>query len=359
MLAVSGMTGAHDAGARGKTTTTTGAPDDMDATLDGGTLVDAVARAMALLAATRSPGVDGGDPWPEAGRKVLRLHFARMLVRVPGAMAGEDPEELHAMRVASRRMRAAWRVFGNGFESDATLRYRADLRAVGGLLGAVRDLDVLLDIVDGSAERHGARARRGLLPLRAGWVAERDARRTALVHHLSSPAFLSFVGEHEAFLGAAEGDLGSVERPRRGRVRGRMPATAWSEYERVWAFDERVAGADLATLHELRIAGKWLRYTLEFVREALVADAAPLIDPVVALQDHLGDQHDLHVAATLARDFIATHPELSAKETTELEGLVRRLDARVDWHGARLLRSWLPLVSPGYRSRLGRALARL
>ena len=41
-----------------------------------------------------------------------------MLARVPGVIAGEDAEEVHAMRVAARRMRAAWRVFGDGFERE-------------------------------------------------------------------------------------------------------------------------------------------------------------------------------------------------------------------------------------------------
>lgn len=55
----------------------------------------------------RTPGVRGSDAWAEAGRKVLRFHLARMLARVPGVIAGEDPEQVHAMRVAARRMRAA------------------------------------------------------------------------------------------------------------------------------------------------------------------------------------------------------------------------------------------------------------
>ncbi len=338
-------------------------PDGSGASPAGPAEVEALAgpveRARAYLAATRSSDVRGDDPWPEAGRKVLRLHFARMIVRVPGVLSGEDPEDVHAMRVASRRMRAAWRVFGGGFEKEATSRYRADLREAGQRLGTVRDLDVLLLIIDRYAARHGARATRGLLPLRAEWVAEREARRAVLVDHLASPAFVTFIAEHEAFLGASEEDLGDVERVRPRPVRGRMPATAWSAFDDMWAFEDDLAGADLATLHRLRIAGKWLRYTLEFVREALGDDAALLIEPVVALQDHLGDQHDLHVAATLARDFIAASPALSSRERAQLESLVARLDARVAWHGERLDRVWRPLVAPRYRSRLGRALSGL
>jgi CHAD domain-containing protein len=322
-------------------------------------LLDPIARALDLVSTVRAPGVRGDDPWPEAGRKILRLQFARMLARVPGVIAGEDPEEVHAMRVATRRMRAAWRVFGDGFERGSTRRYRRDLREVGARLGAVRDLDVLLEILDGHGARHGSRTRAGLAPLRRAWAADRGARQDGLVDLVSSPAFADFVAEYEVLLGAEAGAGDAVARVSPGRVRSRMPAVAWSAYQDVWAFEERLDGADLATLHQLRIAGKWLRYTLEFVREVLDADAIPLIGPVTALQDHLGAQHDLHVAATLARGFAEADGSLSPRERSHVDGFVLALGERVDWYGRRFPRAWQPLVTPAYRSRLGRALARL
>ena len=57
--------------------------------------------------------------------------------------------------------------------------------------------------------------------------------------------------------------------------------------------------ADVPTLHELRISGKWLRYSLEFVEEPLGDDARPIIDKVTALQDHLGLMNDADIAAHL------------------------------------------------------------
>jgi adenylate cyclase class IV len=63
----------------------------------------------------KSPGVLTDDHLAEAGRKVLRFHLARMMAREAGTRGG-DAEELHAMRVATRRQRAAWRVFGDAFD---------------------------------------------------------------------------------------------------------------------------------------------------------------------------------------------------------------------------------------------------
>ena len=346
-----------------------GAPDAAvrldDAPAPGAVALDAHVRLEAAQQPAdrrpvgRTPGVRGSDPWAEAGRKVLRFHLARMLARVPGVIAGEDPEQVHAMRVAARRMRAAWRVFGDGFEREARRRYQRDLREIGDRLGAVRDLDVLLEILATYERRRSDRGRAGLRPLRDGWVAEREARRVELVDLLGSDAFASFAAEYEAFA-ATEGLAALPVAPHApGLVRTRMPATAWAAYQAVWAFDDQVAGTDLAALHQLRIAGKWLRYTLEFAREALEPEATPLIRPVVALQDHLGTQHDLHVAATLARELAAGTPTLSKHELASIERFAHYLDGGVLRLGRSLGRTWRPVVGPDYRRRLGRGLARL
>ena len=85
------------------------------------------------------------------------------------------------------------------FERPARRRYVGDLREIGTRLGAVRDLDVLLEILSAYEARQSARARAGLRPVRDAWVTERDARRVELVELLGSEAFARFVAEYEAF----------------------------------------------------------------------------------------------------------------------------------------------------------------
>ena len=96
----------------------------------------------------KSPGVLADDHLAEAGRKVLRFHLARMVAREAGTREGADAEELHAMRVATRRQRAAWRVFGDAFDPKRTAHHRRRLRLVAADLGAVRDLDVLIESIE-------------------------------------------------------------------------------------------------------------------------------------------------------------------------------------------------------------------
>jgi CHAD domain-containing protein len=319
----------------------------------------APASAIERLADGQTLDVRADDPWSEAGRKVLRFHLGRMLTRVPGVIAGEDVEEVHAMRVAARRMRAAWRVFGDGFERETVRRYREDLREVGGRLGAVRDLDVLIGIVAAYGAHASGRQREGLVPLVAAWDEGREARRVELVELLGSEHFGRFV---EAYieLVTSEGLAATPTKPHTPRlVRDRMPSTAWAAYEAVWAFDDGLADADLATLHQLRIAGKWLRYTLEFVREPLQPEATELIRPAVALQDHIGTLHDLHVAAAMARDVVAARSDLSSREVKATDRFVRHLDESAGRLRRTLPSTWRPIVAPDYRRRLGRALARL
>ena len=314
--------------------------------------------AVVRPADTRTPGIRPEDPWAEAGRKVLGFHLAKMLARVPGVVAGEDAEEVHAMRVAARRMRAAWRVFGDGFERDEVRRYRGELRDIGASLGAVRDLDVLIGILVAYSVQRSARQRAGLQSLLAAWRSDREGRRVELVEVLGSERFAAFIGDYETFAGTP-GHAAQILPPHApGLVRNRMPATIWGAYQDVWAFDGDLQAADLATLHQLRIAAKWLRYTLEFVREALEPEATALIRPVVALQDHLGDQHDQHVAAELAREFVTTS-ECSPAELKAIGRFTAYLDGDVERLRRTIRSTWPPIAGSRYRRSLGRAVARL
>ncbi len=322
--------------------------------------VVAATGAVERLGLAKAVDLSPDDAWAEAGRAVLRLHLARMLARAPGAIEGVDPEEVHAMRVAGRRMRAAWRVFGDAYDPPTVRRFRRDLREIGGRLGAVRDLDVLIGILEAHRGRRHERERTALAPLLAAWRGEREARRVELIETLGSPAFLDFVAEYEAFVSTAGSAARTPPDDRPALVRHRMPARIWTDYAALWAFDTDFSGADLATLHRARIAGKWLRYTLEFVRAPLEPEASGLVSRIVAVQDHLGDLHDLHVAAELARAFGADPAvDLSRSQRAAIGRFVKHLDGRVERLRATAGSSWREVAGVSYRRALGRALARL
>lgn len=90
-------------------------------------------------------GLEPTDSMAEAGRKVLAFHFERMLEHEPGTRVGEDIEELHDMRVATRRMRAAFQVFGDSYTKKSVKPLLQGLKKTGRALGPVRDLDVFIE----------------------------------------------------------------------------------------------------------------------------------------------------------------------------------------------------------------------
>ena len=184
----------------------------------------------------------------------------------------------------TRRQRAAWRVFGGAFRKGRTKRYRDGLREAAGRLGAVRDLDVQLEAADAYRSDTPVAEQRALEPLLAAWRQHRDDARVLLLRELDSPGFRRCVDDYIDFVrteGAAVVPVGPVE-PH--RVRDTAPSRIWAAYEGVRGYESVLRWADVETLHELRIAGKWLRYSMEFVREALGTEADPLIARVTALQ---------------------------------------------------------------------------
>ncbi len=80
----------------------------------------------------------------ELAYAVLRRQLGVLRAREPGTRLGEDLEELHEMRVATRRLRAALDLFVDVLPLRARA-FRRELGWLAGVLGAVRDLDVQLE----------------------------------------------------------------------------------------------------------------------------------------------------------------------------------------------------------------------
>ena len=264
------------------------------------------------------------------------------------------------MRVATRRQRAAWRVFGAAFRPGRTKRYRTGLREIAARLGAVRDLDVLIEAADHYRADLPTTEQRGLEPLLTDWRTHRDDARVLLIRELDSDGYRRWVDDYRDFVrteGAAVLPVGPVQ-PH--RVRDTSASRVWTAYEQVRGYEAVLRWADVETLHELRIAGKWLRYTLEFVREALGDDAASLIARVTALQDHLGLMNDADVAASMARTFLVEHAgDLSPLES----GAIGRYLVNRERDVARLRRrvgpAWRGVAGIGFRRTLGRVVSGL
>ena len=314
-----------------------------------------------MLAVGKTPGVTRDDLLAEAGRKVLRFHLARMLAREEGTRTGRQIEDLHGMRVATRRMRAAWRVFGDGFRLDRTRRMRRRLREVAARLGAVRDLDVLIQ----AAEAHRATLPEAdaaaFAPLVHAWSDDREVARLLLMRELDSSAYSRLVEEYRIFVtaeGAAVLAPASPVTPH--RVRDSAGSRIWLAYEQVRGYESVLRWADIETIHQLRIAGKWLRYTLEFFREALGPEVDQLIPRVVALQDHLGWLHDADVTIALTRQFLVSNAgRLDSAETDVIAAYLQSRERELERLRRTIGAPWRSVDGVAFRRLLGRAVSGL
>ena len=242
----------------------------------------------------------------EAGRKVLAFHFARMLEHEPGTRAGTDVEELHDMRVATRRMRSAFRIFAPYYKSRAIRPYVAGLRRTARALGPVRDLDVFMqkaaNYVDALEPDHAG----DLDVLLGAWRDQREQARLAMIELLDGAKYREFVDAFRLFLeSSGSGTRQSVRIPPRPTlVRHVAPQLIYARWASVQAFGPLLEGAPISVLHALRIECKRLRYTLEFFGEVLSPRAGEVIEAVIRLQDHLGDLNDADVANAMLSDFL-------------------------------------------------------
>jgi CHAD domain-containing protein len=256
------------------------------------------------------PGIEPGDPMSEAGRKTFRFHYRRMLYNEPGTRLGEDIEALHDMRVATRRMRAAFRTFGDHYKPKAVAPYLKGLRRTGRALGRVRDLDVFREKVQLYQGTLPESQQDSLDSLLAALEARREAARERMITYLDDTKYARFRERFGEFvetegMGSRPVALDGGE-PRPYRVRHVAPVVIYERLAVVRAYDEWVNIPDppLERLHALRIACKRLRYTLEFFGEVLGPEAKTAIDEVVVMQDHLGALQDTVVASSILGDFL-------------------------------------------------------
>ena len=251
-----------------------------------------------------STAIEADAPIGGVALAVLRRQFTALLAREPGTRLGDDPEELHDMRVASRRLRAALSLFADVLPPSAA-KLEDDLRWVGHTLGAVRDLDVQLEQLDAWFLQLPEIDREPLASLRSLLEAKRSDARETMLNAFDSRRYELFVGR-----------FGRLLRSARGRRTGpaSMPALAVAPdliEARFRALrkagDQIEAGSPAADYHRVRIRGKRFRYALEFLAELYQGRSRALTRRVVALQDVLGVHQDVEVAIERLRGLAKEH----------------------------------------------------
>ena len=282
----------------------------------------------------KKAGIKADDSMAEAGRKNLLFHFSRMVAHEKGTRLGEDIEELHDMRVATRRMRAAFEVFSPYFRPKVVKAHLKGLRATGRALGRVRDLDVFMEKAQHYLEPLPELERTGLNPLLSAWGEERAADRKLMLAHLDSESYQTFKHDFNEFVSTPGAGVRSSaeEQANPTLVRELVPVLIYTRLAAVRAYEKIVPNAAIEQLHALRIEFKKLRYTVEYFREVLGEGANEVIEDIKGLQDHLGDLNDADVACQILREFIESWEErqidLPLQERKNPEPVVAYLAAK-------------------------------
>jgi triphosphatase len=233
---------------------------------------------------------------------VLRRHFATMLANEPGTRLGDDIEDLHDMRVATRRLRAALSLFADALPPGAATA-REELGWIGASLGAVRDLDVQLEQLDVWRAEVPAVDRDALAALGALLHEQRFTARAALLEALDSRRYESFVGRFGRMLRARRARLSG---PAAAPSRAVAPDLIEQRFSRFRKRGNRIGpGSPADDYHAVRIQAKRLRYTLEFLADLYPGGAKPLVRRLTALQDVLGLHQDADVAIERLRALAA------------------------------------------------------
>jgi CHAD domain-containing protein len=259
---------------------------------------------LEALITRKNPGITPGDDFAEAGRKVLGYHFAQMLLHESGTRAGYDIEELHDMRVATRRMRAAFEVFAEAYDRKAIKVHLKGLRATGRALGAVRDLDVFMEKAQQYLDSLPQEERTGLDPLLNLWQDKRRTDRAQMLQYLDSQDYADFKRKFTRFVTTPGAGVKNTTETRPHEVRYIAPILVYTRLGAVRTYGPLLESATIDQLHALRIEFKKLRYTLEFFSEVLGEENKELINGIKQLQDHLGDLNDADVACSILSQFI-------------------------------------------------------
>jgi len=255
-------------------------------------------------------------------RKAVRKHYKKILRHEQPVREDKDPEELHQMRVAMRRLRSV----ASGFSPILTLPKAASQKQIGKFsrtLGALRDLDILLESLE---VRYAPALLKREKPNFENMVAELRARRDVVLQTvremLDGEKYIAFKSEMDDWL-----KLPQMSRTSRLPIHSALPDLLFPIVNQLFLHEGWMPGVrqqhgtlippdnftlkklnyllrtDAAVLHDLRKQIKRVRYQLGFFTD-LYGDAfAAYVNDMKHMQDMLGLLQDSMVLEETLQEF--------------------------------------------------------
>ncbi|MFJ4837390.1 CHAD domain-containing protein [Streptomyces sp. NPDC088746] len=268
-----------------------------------------LARALAETAPgkPRSAKAKAKETTPRtAGDHVLAYVRRQVtaLVELDPAVRRDLPDSVHRMRVATRRLRSAFRTYRKVLDRTVTDPLRAELKWLAAELGVDRDQEVLGERL----RSHVAALPDTLLlgPVSARLtltsVARRTGSRRRVTSVLDAERYLALLDSLDALLADPPLLPGAARPPRDA-----LPRAVLKDYERLaarvgHALDQQPGAERDVAMHEARKAAKRVRYAAEAARPALGRPAKKFAKRMKSVQSVLGDHQD----SVVARDALRT-----------------------------------------------------
>ncbi len=243
------------------------------------------------------PFIRAEDGFAEAGRRILQRHLEQLVSRQYGLAYNADIEYVHEMRVATRRMRAAMRIFRGAF-ADRFQPQSERLGALADLLGAARDSDVFLRFLQDYGRKCPKKCRWFVEELMESEKRPRRQHYRRLLEACGSAPLQGFLRQlHHSLeqpVGAKGGLATKPAKAAQPLCEGAKRALRKC-FQAVAKFGPGLEILSANWQHQLRIACKKLRYAAEFFAEIYPPKLQELIATMVKMQDCLGTAHDLDV----------------------------------------------------------------
>jgi CHAD domain-containing protein len=252
-----------------------------------------------MAKATQVQGINCDDPLCQAIVTVVKARFSEMCSLRDHALDWSDPEGVHDMRVASRRLRGALKDFAPYLRKRSLNDAISHIQSLADALGDVRDEDVAIV----GLQKLAANAPPEVAATLEQLIGVRDRRRAKARRYLRQALNRIALKNKATGFNAAIDSATSKYRPKRSAQR--TPEPTYAEVART-IVEERLKEVEelseafyqplkIKPLHKLRIATKRLRYALELFEQCLGAEATTFAKKVARLQTSLGELHDCDV----------------------------------------------------------------
>jgi triphosphatase len=261
--------------------------------------------------------VDASMPMAEIARANLRRYLSAWHLHEPGARLGDNPEELHDLRLAGRRLDGILRQFQSTL-SSSFLRIRPTLKKVLRALGEVRDLDVALSELETFGRGLAESDRDGVEPLKQYLASERGRARERMLTVLDSVSAQKNLQKLTSLLSAPSA-VSQQSLPE--SARNAMPDMIRLRYRKVRkGADALTSESSMEDYHAVRGQVKKLRYALEAVAVIYGKPAEDMLRALRRWQDKLGVQQDAAVASRRLQALAGAPPKAIPPETLFLMG---------------------------------------